>query len=60
MRNDAYPQGILICSVCGKEFKATDDTRYIIAGGYTCTWKCFLNEMKQREAKRKTKEKIKK
>lgn len=27
----------LICSVCGKEFVVNDDTKYIIAGGYTCS-----------------------
>lgn len=48
-----YPQGNLICSVCGESFKANDDTRYIIAGGYTCDWKCFLNEVKRREAEKK-------
>ena len=39
----------LICPVCGKEFKATPDTCYIISGRYTCSWKCFLNEVKRRE-----------
>ena len=42
-----YPQGTLICPVCGKEFEANDDTRYIVAGGYTCSWKCFLKEDKR-------------
>ena len=32
----------LVCPVCGKEFVATEDTVYIIRGGYTCSWKCFL------------------
>lgn len=58
-KNDAYPQGILTCSVCGKEFKANDDTRYIINGGYTCTWKCFWNEMKRREAQKQIEKKNK-
>lgn len=44
---------LLICPICGKEFEPNDDTKYIIAGGYTCSWKCFLNESKKREAKRK-------
>lgn len=43
-----YPQGLLICPICGKEFEADDDTRYIISGGYTCSWKCFLTESKRR------------
>ena len=59
MRNDAYPQGTFICSVCGKEFEAHDDTRYIIAGGYTCTWKCFLQEAKRRDAIRESKKRNK-
>lgn len=41
----------LTCSVCGEEFEVTDDTKYIIAGGYTCSWKCFLNEMYRRKEK---------
>lgn len=43
-----YPQGLLVCPICGKEFEANDDTRYIIGGGYTCSWKCFLNEHRKR------------
>ena len=31
----------LICPVCGKSFKVTEDTKYIAGGGYTCDWKCF-------------------
>jgi hypothetical protein len=41
-----YPQGWLICPVCGNGFEANEDTRYIIAGGYTCDWKCFLKELR--------------
>lgn len=48
-----YPQGELICSVCGKKFKANEKTRFIIAGGYTCDWNCFSDEYKKREAERK-------
>lgn len=54
-----YPQGKLICPVCGEEFEANDDTRYIIAGGYTCVWKCFLDEVKKRESQKKEEVKIK-
>ena len=43
----------LICPVCGKEFKVGEDTHYIISGGYTCGWKCFLDEMKRREAEKR-------
>jgi hypothetical protein len=32
------------CPVCGKYFKATDDTRYIRWGYYVCNWKCFLTK----------------
>ena len=47
------PQEFLICPICKKEFKPNDDTKYIISGGYTCGWKCFLDEVKRREAKKK-------
>ena len=39
----------LTCPVCNKEFKVTDDTCYIVAGGYTCSWKCFLKRVAGRE-----------
>ena len=45
----------LICTVCGNEFEITDDTKYIIAGGYTCSWKCFLNEMHKRNKEKNDK-----
>ena len=50
----------LICTVCGTEFKPDDDTKYIIAGGYTCSWKCFLKEAKERDAKRTSQKEKKK
>lgn len=50
--NSLYPQGTLVCPVCNKGFQANDDTRYIISGGYTCSWKCFLNESKRRDSLR--------
>lgn len=59
MKNDIYPKGTFICSVCGKEFEADGDTRYIISGGYTCGWKCFLKEAKERDAIRESKKKNK-
>ena len=43
----------LICSVCSKKFTATDDTKYIINGGYVCDWSCFLSVIKEREKKKK-------
>lgn len=45
----------LICPVCGKTFKANEDTLYFIASGYTCNWQCFLQESKRRSAEKKTK-----
>ena len=42
-------KGFLTCPICGKEFKFTDNTKYIAGGGYTCSWKCFLTEVKRRE-----------
>lgn len=62
--SDAKIGDTLVCSVCGKEFKVSDDTKYICKGGYTCTWKCFLNHVrslppKPVDEKAKKKEKIK-
>lgn len=37
----------LICPVCNKEFKATDNTRFIINNGWTCSWHCFITEHKK-------------
>lgn len=50
---DIYPKvgTPMICPVCGKQFKASDDTRYIRAGGYTCSWKCFLAPKRDDEGK---------
>jgi predicted RNA-binding Zn-ribbon protein involved in translation (DUF1610 family) len=44
----------VVCPVCGKTFKVTADTCSFIAGEYTCSWKCFLDEVKRREAKKKS------
>jgi len=38
-----------ICSVCEKQFVATEDDKYIINGGYTCSWKCFLQEFRKHQ-----------
>lgn len=64
MKNKIKPKSLdppekLICTVCGEEFEPDDDTKYIIAGGYTCDWKCFLNEAKRRDAEKKEKGKDK-
>ena len=45
----------LMCPVCCSVFEITDDTKYIIAGGYTCSWKCFLNEMYKRNREKNDK-----
>ncbi len=42
----------LVCPVCSKEFKVNGDTKYFIRGGYTCSWKCFLNEVRRQDAER--------
>lgn len=46
---------ILICPVCNKEFKATEDTKYIAKGGYICEWKCFLDRDKECRSKQSEK-----
>lgn len=46
-------KGLLTCPVCKKEFKPNDDTKYIAAGGYTCSWGCFLTRVKERENEKK-------
>lgn len=46
------PTDLLTCTVCGKEFKKNDYTKYIINGGYTCSWKCFIDEGKRKDAER--------
>lgn len=56
MINSVVVGDTLVCPVCGKSFKATEDTCYFISGGYTCSWKCFLDEVKRKEAA-KTKKK---
>ena len=48
---------VMQCSVCGKTFKVNDDTKYIINGGYTCSWQCFLKCHYERENLRKEKKK---
>lgn len=47
MLNPPNPQENLICSICQKEFKFKE--KYVIAGGYACSWKCFLREVKRQE-----------
>lgn len=40
----------IICPVCGTIFEVTEDAKYFISGDYTCGWKCFLDEVKRRDA----------
>ena len=49
----------LICTICDKKFKPNDDTKYIARGGYTCSWKCFLDYVKRREKEKKEENKYK-
>lgn len=37
----------LICPVCNKTFVVSEDTKYIVVGGYTCEWKCFLAKVRE-------------
>lgn len=41
---------ILECPICGKEFKVTQDTTAVAGGGYTCSWKCFLDHIKRKQS----------
>ena len=43
----------LVCPVCGESFVVTEDTKYFTAGGFTCTWKCFLVDIKAKSSKKK-------
>jgi hypothetical protein len=45
----------LICPVCGKSFKVTEDTKYIAGGGYTCGWKCFSAKVSEASQKKMNK-----
>jgi hypothetical protein len=47
----------IVCSVCSQQFKVHGDTKYIINGGYTCSWKCFLDCHREKEKQRKEKKK---
>lgn len=47
----------LVCPICNKEFKTTEDTKYIAGGGYVCSWKCFLNRVSETQADTKKEKK---
>lgn len=51
---------VCLCPVCDKTFNITEEHRYFISGGYPCSWKCFINEVKRRDTERQTKIKEKK
>lgn len=42
----------IACPVCGKMFTVDEDTTAIIAGGYVCSWSCFMK--KHGELKKET------
>jgi hypothetical protein len=50
----------LVCSICGKEFKVTEDTNCIAGGGYVCGWKCFLKRVSETQVDTKKEKKTKK
>ena len=42
-----------VCPVCGKTFVATNEHKYVICGGFPCSWKCFLSATKNIEKNKK-------
>lgn len=49
MVDPGFPQlgETIICPVCNKEFKVTHDTKYAVADGFTCSWKCIMDHRKK-------------
>lgn len=45
-----------VCPICGKLFVVTPEHAYISHGSYTCTWECFLKEVKAKHDKQNTNE----
>lgn len=39
----------IYCSVCGKPFTLGPQHKYIINGGYSCSWECFLKASRPKE-----------
>lgn len=58
LTQESHPESI--CPVCGKLFIPNEDTCFIVKGGFTCSWKCFLDRVKQREKEIKENQKEKK
>lgn len=42
-----------VCPACGKTFVATTEHRYIICGGFVCSWKCFITTARNIEKTKK-------
>lgn len=42
----------LICPICGKSFVQTEEHKYIVREGFTCSWKCFLERVKEVDEKK--------
>ena len=52
---DTLVQGeTLECPVCKKQYKVNSDTLYIIKGGYTCSWNCFLKVIKEKSQQKES------
>ena len=45
----------LVCPVCNTNFKATEDTNYMVKEGFVCSWKCFLERVKENQEKKEKK-----
>lgn len=45
-----HPGDRIACPVCGKTFTADEDTTAIIAGGYVCSWSCFMKKHRELKA----------
>ena len=37
-----------VCPICGKLFVVTPEHAYISHHSYTCSWECFLGEVKKK------------
>lgn len=43
----------LTCPICGKQFVKTEDHKYIVREGYTCSWKCFIKRVREKSEHKK-------
>lgn len=47
MRTVEYKVGDeLVCPICRKKFKASENTAFIAKGGFVCSWECFKKNLK--------------